>query len=503
MDPNGVLASGELLKWTNYILGWQVRYFKLARDGYISYSLSKEDSMGTKGSIKIDKMILQLHKQSEVRFDIVTPSVTWYLRSYTPLDRDTWTGIIEKQREVLPMSISREGSVLLLAQSSLEVLSDLNIKLDELNSFKDSLSQQLSEIRSTLNHESPKLKQKLATIQATVSGIVATSTNCIEMFNEREQYWQDQIAVEKEKSQKLEILYSATNRENTELIKHNAPQGPHLNEDEFFDAIEETLDKMDNLEEKLQNLEVEVKKPDTSSDKKDHRMYNQMQELINKYVELSKQDPEAEPSWQCLSKSGVTKIYRKEEEKDGVLLDYLVATTTVEGVTAAEMSEVFHNGKLKLEWDHTIEADKKLETLDDYCAVYHQILKRVWPTAQRDLVYASHKQRFLPSQLDIPGEHPSWIVCNVSCDHPSVPEGTSGYTRATIEVVLFCQTVCDKTDPTRKDVSCKIVYSASVNPGGWAPASAVRAISQREYPKFLKKIATFAIDHVKKREIKY
>ena len=28
-----------------------------------------------------------------------------------------------------------------------------------------------------------------------MSGIVATSANCIEMFNEREQYWQDQINV--------------------------------------------------------------------------------------------------------------------------------------------------------------------------------------------------------------------------------------------------------------------------------------------------------------------
>ena len=53
-------------------------------------------------------------------------------------------------------------------------------------------------------------------------------------------------------------------------------QGPLLNEDEFFDAIEETLDKMDNLEEKLQNLEVDTKKLDSSSDKKDHRMYNQV-----------------------------------------------------------------------------------------------------------------------------------------------------------------------------------------------------------------------------------
>lgn len=57
------------------------------------------------------------------------------------------------------------------------------------------------------------------------------------------------------------------------------------------------------------------------------------------------------------------------------------------------MAEVFHSGELKLKWDHTIEADKLLEELDDHCAVYHQILKRVWPTAQRDLVYASHKQQ--------------------------------------------------------------------------------------------------------------
>ena len=92
----------------------------------------------------------------------------------------------------------------------------------------------------------------------------------------------------------------------------------------------------------------------------------------------------------------------------------------------------------------------------------------------------------------------------MSCDHPSTPEGTSGYTRATIEVVLFCQTVCDKVDnPSRGDVRCKIVYSASVNPGGWAPSAAVRAVSQREYPKFLKKISAFAFDHVKNSDIKF
>ena len=57
------------------------------------------------------------------------------------------------------------------------------------------------------------------------------------------------------------------------------------------------------------------------------------------------------------------------------------------------MAEVFHTKELKLKWDHTIESDKLLEALDEHCTIIHQILKRVWPAAQRDIVYASHKQK--------------------------------------------------------------------------------------------------------------
>eukprot|EP00116_Pleurobrachia_bachei_P009537 sb/3469799/ len=86
---------------------------------------------------------------------------------------------------------------------------------------------------------------------------------------------------EHEKAKKLEILYTATNRENTELIKTNAPQGPVLNEDQFFDAIEETLEKMDNLDKNLECLEIVKKKEDSlgsdsAGDKKNHRMYSQV-----------------------------------------------------------------------------------------------------------------------------------------------------------------------------------------------------------------------------------
>ena len=35
------------------------------------------------------------------------------------------------------------------------------------------------------------------------------------------------------------------------------------------------------------------------------------------------------------------------------------------------------------------------------------------------------------------------------------------------------------------------VCVSSVNPGGWAPASVLRAVAKREYPKFLKRFTSY------------
>lgn len=34
----------------------------------------------------------------------------------------------------------------------------------------------------------------------------------------------------------------------------------------------------------------------------------------------------------------------------------------------------------------------------------------------------------------------------------------------------------------------------AVNPGGWAPASVLRAVAKREYPKFLKRFTSYVQD---------
>jgi hypothetical protein len=42
-----------------------------------------------------------------------------------------------------------------------------------------------------------------------------------------------------------------------------------------------------------------------------------------------------------------------------------------------------------------------------------------------------------------------------------------------------------------------------VNPGGWAPASVLRTIYKREYPKFLKRFTQYVIDQTAKKPIMF
>lgn len=97
--------------------------------------------------------------------------------------------------------------------------------------------------------------------------------------------------------------------------------------------------------------------------------------------------------------------------------------------------------------------------------------------------------------------------------------------RIFLTVCLLCQT---RVDPpknggpvSRDDISCKITYCSIgnidginigrkiiflfliVNPGGWAPASVLRAVYKREYPKFLKRFTAYVKGQTKDMPIMY
>jgi len=65
--------EGMLWKWTNYISGWQLRWFVLD-NGILSYYKSQEDvNNGCKGSVKMSVCDVNVHATDPTRLDLIIP----------------------------------------------------------------------------------------------------------------------------------------------------------------------------------------------------------------------------------------------------------------------------------------------------------------------------------------------------------------------------------------------------------------------------------------------
>lgn len=210
-----------------------------------------------------------------------------------------------------------------------------------------------------------------------------------------------------------------------------------------------------------------------------------------------------EGGWQLFAEDGEMKMYRREVEEGGIVCDPLKAVHVVRGVTGREVCHYFYNPEVRFDWETTLESMEVLEVLEPMTVIVHQIHKRVWPATQRDALFWSHMAR-APNEED-PDAHDVWIVCNNSCDTPHVPLGKC--VRVRLTVCLMCQTFVDPPQPntniTRDNLSCKITYCSTINPGGWAPASVLRAVYKREYPKFLKRFTQYVKDQTESKEIMF
>ncbi len=149
-----------------------------------------------------------------------------------------------------------------------------------------------------------------------------------------------------------------------------------------------------------------------------------------------------------------------------------------------------------MEWETTVEQASVIEKVSNDTLLFLQLHKRVWPAAQRDACFWSHMRKISDG-----GEfQDTWVVCNKSVDHPKAPKNQNGCLRVDLTVIFVCDTVIDEpkrgdlSKVTRDDISCRITYCSVVNPGGWAPASVLRTVYKREYPRFLKRFTKYVID---------
>ncbi|XP_016130824.1 collagen type IV alpha-3-binding protein isoform X3 [Sinocyclocheilus grahami] len=344
-------------------------------------------------------------------------------------------------------------------------------------------------------------KGEAITFKATTAGILSTLSHCIDILVKKEESWQRRLDKEIERRRRAEDAYKAALTELKKKPHYGGPdyeEGPNslINEEEFFDAVEAALDKHDQIEEQSQAERSRASRqiflpPDTYSSISTQKYLTKVEEMVQSHMTYSLQDVGGDANWQLVVEEGDMKVYRREVEENGIVLDPLKATHAVRGVTGHEVCHYFWDTAFRNDWETTVESFQVVETLSDKAVIIHQTHKRVWPASQRDVLYVSVIRKILSTNENDPD---TWLVCNFSVDHDSYPP-SARCIRAKINVAMICQTLISPPEGdkeiTRDNILCKITYVANVNPGGWAPASVLRAVAKREYPKFLKRFTSY------------
>ena len=160
---NGETLTGTLSKWTNYIHGWQNRYFSLKPDGALVYYRSANDTdFGCRGAISIQKADVKAHELDELRFDVSVNDSCWYLRAQSVEDRQRWMDSLESHKQ--RPTIRRHGSQLSVSSNTFSASSSsvrggsaglkdkngrgLTEKLAEMETFRDILCRQIDTLQT-------------------------------------------------------------------------------------------------------------------------------------------------------------------------------------------------------------------------------------------------------------------------------------------------------------------------------------------------------------------
>uniref|UniRef100_A0AAX7TEE6 PH domain-containing protein n=1 Tax=Astatotilapia calliptera TaxID=8154 RepID=A0AAX7TEE6_ASTCA len=135
--------EGILYKWTNYMTGWQPRWFVL-ENGVISYYDSEDDvGKGSKGSIKMSVCDIKVHPTDTTRLELIIPGEQhFYVRAVNAAERQRW---------LVALGSSKAGT---LDSNKHKGPDCLKTKMSELRLYCDLLVQQVQTIQSQYSADS-------------------------------------------------------------------------------------------------------------------------------------------------------------------------------------------------------------------------------------------------------------------------------------------------------------------------------------------------------------
>uniref|UniRef100_A0A674CER0 Pleckstrin homology domain-containing family A member 8 n=1 Tax=Salmo trutta TaxID=8032 RepID=A0A674CER0_SALTR len=169
--------EGILFKWTNYISGWQPRWFVL-EGGTLSYYDSQEDSWkGCKGSIKISVCEIQVHSSDFTRVDLTIPGEQYfYLRAINAAERQKWLVALGSAKACLTDNRTKRE------KEHQENTDALKTKMSELRLYCDLLLQQVNQIKDS--EETEEAGENPGTmVKSTCTTFIKTLEECMLIAN--------------------------------------------------------------------------------------------------------------------------------------------------------------------------------------------------------------------------------------------------------------------------------------------------------------------------------
>ncbi|XP_034769940.2 pleckstrin homology domain-containing family A member 3-like isoform X1 [Acipenser ruthenus] len=134
--------EGVLLKWTNYLSGWQPRYFVL--DGTVLSYYDSQDDVGkaSKGSIKMAVCEIKVHAADSTRLELMIPGEQYfYLQALNAAERQKWLVALGTAKACLADSRTKKEKELRDASQTLKG------KMSELRLYCDLLLEQVQQIQ--------------------------------------------------------------------------------------------------------------------------------------------------------------------------------------------------------------------------------------------------------------------------------------------------------------------------------------------------------------------
>ncbi|XP_029377047.1 pleckstrin homology domain-containing family A member 3 isoform X3 [Echeneis naucrates] len=167
----GEKMEGILYKWTNYMTGWQPRWFVL-ENGVISYYDSEDDvGKGSKGSIKMSVCDIK----DLTRLELIIPGEQhFYVRAVNAAERQRW---------LVALGSSKAGT--LDTHSHRAGPDCLKTKMSELRLYCDLLVQQVQTIQSQHTADTETTPTSEASLlSATCATFIKTLEECMTLANQ-------------------------------------------------------------------------------------------------------------------------------------------------------------------------------------------------------------------------------------------------------------------------------------------------------------------------------